>query len=143
MKVKFLVFLGLIGLVWGCGQSKSGFDEEMYEHSELAKTMRSMLEQYGEAKENLEDGKLVFKPVDYYGKILTAEPTDSNDINDLYKSLGQTFIDQAKRYENAGDTLSLQIKQHNLTIHSCISCHEHFCGGPITAIEKLIIKEEP
>lgn len=114
-------------------------ESEMYEASELAEVMRNMLDDYEKSKHKLEDKKLVLSHVDYFEKIVTAEPTDSNDINDLYMSLARTFIDVAEDYSQTTDSLPNQIKMHNATVGACISCHNHFCEGPVSAIKKLYV----
>jgi len=138
-RLKIILVLTVLGFVISCGNKKN--KPEMYEPSELASTMKQMLKDYESAKNRLDEGQLILSPVDYHKKILTAEPTDSSDINDLYMSLGQTFIDQADRYAAVKDSLPHQVAMHNLTIKACINCHEHFCGGPITAIKKLFVVE--
>ena len=112
----------------------------MYEPTELALLMKKMVKDYGESQALLEEGKMPKYKVDYAKDILTSEATDPNDINDLYKSLAAPFIAQADAYAASSDSLPAQIEMHNLTIKSCISCHQSFCSGPISAIKKLLVR---
>ena len=139
MRIKLVVVFLLVCLIYACGKSgeqKTG----MYEPTELALLMKKMLKEYGEAKTALEQGEIPSERIDYIQGILTAEATDPADINELYKSLGAPFIEQAMRYAQTGDDLSEQIKMHNMTVSSCINCHQSFCGGPISAIKKLYVR---
>ena len=140
MKISLLLICLSLGLLISCGQKKEESKTGMYEPTELALLMKKMLADYGKAKAQLDQNKIVENRVDYISDILTAEATDPKDINDLYRALGQPFIEQATKYAQTGDTLSRQIEMHNLTIQTCIKCHESFCGGPIDAIKKLIVK---
>lgn len=138
MRNKLITALLAALSLWACGD-RSSRQSDVYEPTELALLMRQMLEEYGEAKKDLEQGKIPSKKITYVDEIMTAEPTDPADINDLYKALGAPFIAQAKAYASSPNDLKEQIKMHNLTIKSCINCHKSFCGGPIQAIKKLYV----
>jgi hypothetical protein len=139
VKVTAIVLCLALGLLISCGSGNDKTKSGMYEPTELALLMKQMLADYGQSKSRLDQKKLIVKRVDYVSDILNAEATDPNDINDLFRALVQPFIEQATKYAQTGDTLSQQIKMHNLTIRSCINCHESFCGGPISAIQNLFV----
>lgn len=146
---KQLIFLGLFvfsaGLsIVSCKQEKA--PEVKTENpknpngdSELAITMREMMEFSKQLKTEIETKNQAIPYPESIKKILTAKETEGM-IKDRVAYTGF-----ANHYLATLDSLyqpGADVKKHfNSTVNSCISCHTSYCQGPIPAIQKLYVTE--
>tara|TARA_A100000164_G_scaffold158945_1_gene140940 strand:- start:656 stop:985 length:330 start_codon:yes stop_codon:yes gene_type:complete len=72
-----------------------------------------------------------------YIAIRTASPTDSNLRKDgIYNGYADLYINSSEKFLKYNSK-----KNYNLMINNCIQCHEHFCLGAISKINKLYHKK--
>ncbi len=67
-----------------------------------------------------------------YDKILTAEATNPKEINSTYKGFARGWL-----LEVEGLRQNATMENYNVVMSACVNCHQAFCPGPITKIEKL------
>ena len=72
-------------------------------------------------------------------KIFKAKTSKENIHGKEFDAFVENFFFNYKEISKAS-TVSAQVDQFNLTVKSCINCHEQFCHGPIVRIRKLTVK---
>ncbi len=142
-----LVFLFSVILFVSCNSSEEKEivknDEEfvfdMYEPSEMTHLMLSMYDFNEKIKKEIIAGNTPDKFPKEFLDIFTAELTDNKPYNDIFKAYSKVYIDNERAIFDG--TSEIPIKQrYNNAINTCISCHSTECVGPISRIEKLLIK---
>jgi len=152
MKNSFFGILTLL-LFFGCNHAKEEVvaekeeviaekDEvvyDMYQPSEMAKLMNQMFAENLQLKKDILEGKIPTEfPLDFL-KIHTAELSEFKSRNETFQSFSKLFIESEKEIFNTESQVPLK-ERYNNTINLCISCHQTECTGPITRIQKLLIK---
>ena len=108
------------------------------EMSELALLMRKMDKTVSEWKRNIETGSLDMKEVpDWLNRLHTAEATDPDEINEVYHTMADAWIESVDQLKKA--TQSEIPKAFNTLVNNCVNCHQQFCQGPIPKIKKLYV----
>lgn len=105
--------------------------------SELALLMRKMASQTEFIKTTLYNKESIGAYPSDYERMLTATPTDSTLDRSLFNGLATDYLSKLKLFYSSPDTL--QMKNFNVMVNSCISCHRNFCNGPLKRIKKMLI----
>lgn len=71
--------------------------------------------------------------------IFTAKTSKENIHGKEFNAFVETFFYNYNEISKAS-SYAAQVEQFNLTVKSCINCHEQFCHGPIVRIRKLAVK---
>ncbi len=108
------------------------------EMSELALLMRRMDKMVSEWKKDIEMGTLdMTKVPDWLDRLHTAEATDPEEINEVYHTMADAWIESVVQLKKA--TQSDIPKAFNALVNNCVNCHQQFCQGPIPKIKKLYV----
>ena len=149
MLSRILFFLIIISNTFSCQETKEKIPKPLNPNgdSELALLMRELQTNTSIIKNEIE--KVNFNPSEksnneYFAKLIEsrhkltkAEPSDEN-----LKSTN-TYSNFVKMYNySVSNFLDNNIKTNNYNnmINNCISCHQQFCLGTISTINKLKIK---
>jgi len=112
---------------------------DMYQPSVMANLMNEMFAQNLKVKQDILDGKVPTEfPLDFL-KIHTAELSDFKSRNETFRSFSKLFIESEKEIFNTESLIPIE-ERFNNTVNLCISCHQTECTGPISRIQKLLIK---
>lgn len=106
--------------------------------SELAILMREFAAYTDSVKSDLQSNRESRPKPENLSKILTAKKTDENIDNSVFIPFAQSYIANVENFYTVEK--SERVNAYNGMVNMCISCHQHFCGGPIKRIEKLFIK---
>ena len=141
MKVKTIVLLLLLLILWACGsneQEKSCETPQINPNgeSEMALFMRKVAKECEINKANIINSNNLswsFNPDD----ILNAKMTKGHTMDSVYIVFAEEFISKFNTLKKEKDEPKLF---YNAFIQNCISCHQTRCPGPIKRIKKLRIK---
>jgi len=147
--LKNLLYTALLLTFFGCSNSKNECESEQINpngESELALLMRDIHQNTLEIKNNLFlndsiENKLNSSLIDEfkynYQAIKTANPTESNLRDDgIYNGYADLYINSVDKFLNDKSK-----KNYNSMVTNCIQCHQHFCLGAISKINKLYYKK--
>jgi hypothetical protein len=147
--LKNLLYTALLLIFFGCSNSKNECENEQINpngESELALLMRDIHQNTLEIKNNLFlndsiENKLNSSLIDEfkynYQAIKTANPTESNLRDDgIYNGYADLYINSVDKFLN-----NKSQKNYNSMVTNCIQCHQHFCLGAISKINKLYYKK--
>lgn len=106
--------------------------------SEMTLLMRKMYNNYVMLKDSIVNGNTIDRGLfSEVHRIHRAVPTDST-------IMGPVFEGMATSYLNTVDSLLLADSKHemyfNISVQSCLGCHQEYCPGPMDKIKKLTIK---
>jgi cytochrome c553 len=73
--------------------------------------------------------------------IFSAKTSKPNVHGNEYNAFVETYFYNYNQLKKSG-SLQQQTNDFNLTVTSCVNCHEQFCHGPIVRIKKLAVKVE-
>lgn len=113
---------------------------EMYKTSELAQLMRDMYSGQEQWKKEIENGKIPKDFPEKYKKIHTAIATDSTVRTDVFTIMSDEYLRSIQKIINSENSQSSK-KNFNEMVNKCIVCHQSFCPGPISRIQKLKINK--
>jgi len=105
--------------------------------SELALLMRKMASHTESLKTSLYNKSGINSYPADFEKMLTATPTDSKLDRPLFTGFANGYLIKLKTFYDSPD--SLQVKNYNMMVNSCINCHRNFCSGPLKRIKKMLI----
>lgn len=111
---------------------------EMYKMSEMAALMEKMSKEHEQVKARIEKGEAIGKMPEYYYDIQYAAFTDEHDNDDVFKNWAKLYLTAE---ENLYAATENKVEAYNSAVNVCIQCHSQKCGGPITRIKKLQIKQ--
>lgn len=143
MRRLFTIFV-LLTLVWACQEAQ---DAEVFRNpdeivnpngeSELALVMREMHFEANKIGREIEEGKNpdLARLKDLASQLTTAEPTDSNQIDESYHIFAENI---EKRIADINS--DEMVVKFNDFVNTCVGCHRQTCPGPIKKIQKLKIK---
>jgi len=147
--LKNLLYTAFLLIFFGCSNSKNECENEQINpngESELALLMRDIHQNTLEIKNNLFlndsiENKLNSSLIDEfkynYQAIKTANPTESNLRDDgIYNGYADLYINSVDKFLNDKSQ-----KNYNSMVTNCIQCHQHFCLGAISKINKLYYKK--
>lgn len=120
-------------------KSNKEFVFDMYEPSEMTHLMLSMYDFNEIVKKEILAGNTPDKFPKEFLKIFTAELTDNKPQNEIFKAYSKVYIDNERAIFDQTSEVPLK-QRYNNTVNTCISCHTTECVGPISRIEKLLIK---
>lgn len=147
--MKLFLFLSFFAVICSCNSSNQQAHEynttknekfvpDMYVPSEMTMLMRSMYTQHKEVKKNILNNQDIGSFPANYLQIDTAQLTDNKPFSKTFKAFSKVYIDNEKDLYDTNSNTFLT-KKYNTTIHTCISCHQIECVGPIPRIKKLLI----
>jgi len=140
--MKRVVFIVSLFLLIGCNPKKEQKVEitpkgNFYKQSEMAALMLLMYETNAQNKQLILEGKQPKEFPEEFLKIHIAQLTDSTDRTADFKTFSDFYLQNMKQvFEPTQESL---VNKHNITINSCIACHQTTCLGPIPKIKKLLI----
>ena len=147
--LKNLLYTALLLTFFGCSNSKNECENEQVNpngESELALLMRDLHQNTLEIKnylflndsiENNLNSNLIDEFKFNYQAIKTANPTESNLRDDgIYNGYADLYINSVDKFLNDKSQ-----KNYNSMVTNCIQCHQHFCLGAISKINKLYYKK--
>jgi len=140
--MKRVVFIVSLFLLIGCNPKKEQKVEitpkgNFYKQSEMAALMLLMYETNAQNKQLILEGKQPKELPEEFLKIHIAQLTDSTDRTADFKTFSDFYLQNMKQvFEPTQESL---VNKHNITINSCIACHQTTCLGPIPKIKKLLI----
>jgi len=143
----------LLGSLWvmlalvSC-QSEPSSGAQMYEASELAETMRVIVDDFEGYRERAEAGKLTVEEVDAmlarHLSMATDEPTTPGDIQPSFEVFTQAYEGNLRGLRDLieqGAGAEEQAAAFNHVLNTCVGCHQDHCPGPIPRIQKLKVAE--
>jgi len=140
--MKRVVFIVSLFLLIGCNPKKEQKVEitpkgNFYKQSEMAALMLLMYETNAQNKQLILEGKQPKEFPEEFLKTHIAQLTDSTDRTADFKTFSDFYLQNMKQvFEPTQESL---VNKHNITINSCIACHQTTCLGPIPKIKKLLI----
>lgn len=129
---KVLIFVLAIAAL-SCNKKQSSSNAEMYEASELAATMRQMVEFSKYAKASLAEGKSIDSIPSAFWNLPKMQGTRNEQKENDFQQLVIPYLEALKGIER-GDSQAHFYKQ---SIQACKSCHSVYCGGPMAIIKQL------
>ena len=123
-----LVIVSLILLVYSCQQSTKvqNYPNEM---SEMALSMRNMVDKLKQAKKDIELG---FSPNLSIEDFKDAHFTDSSFQKEGFNPMADALLIAAKNFDE-----SPSVFNYEMVVNTCRSCHEYMCPGPLEMINTL------
>ena len=123
-----LVIVVLLLLVYSCQQSTKvqNYSNEM---SEMALSMRTMVDKLKQAKIDIELGitpNLSIEDFKY------AHFTDSSFQKEGFNPMADALLIAAKDFDESPSVVNYEI-----VVNTCRSCHEYMCPGPLEMINTL------
>jgi len=118
---------------------KQNWTPQLDEPSELAQIMQDMHEEATKRKASLESGVLDTTLSETLFAMITAQPTKPHMTGEGFEPYAKSFIGIYNQIHVA-EKVDDQIQAHNNMVDACIACHNQFCNGPISRIEKLYVK---
>lgn len=138
-----VLFISTIFILSACGESvketpkKEKKKFEMYRYSQMAALMRQMYSINEELKTRIEKGEDLGTFPNEFEQILHAEMTKKQKHDDFFKKHANLFLESQRNiYANPKDAKAL----YNISINSCVECHQTKCPGPIAKIKHLELK---
>jgi len=108
--------------------------------SQLSKLMRFMANDFKTIRTKVIANEKLPEYQKKYKKILTAKASADSKKGEHYIEYAQLFLKQYDRFYNCEK--SIQKKEFNNLVSTCIRCHESYCPGPLTMIKKIKISQE-
>ncbi|MDR9399070.1 MAG: hypothetical protein RI562_08405 [Salibacter sp.] len=109
----------------------------MRKESELAAWMKNKHDQLAMIREKLEKGESIPDSINWnWEAIYTAQRTDEDASGETFDGMAQAFLTEMKKTVETGD-----VKSYNHAVRSCVNCHENYCPGPISKIQRLKITD--
>ena len=123
-----LVIICLLLLVYSCQQSKKvqNYPNEM---SEMALSMRTMVDKLKQAKIDIELGLTPNLSIEDFKN---AHFTDSSFQKEGFNPMADALLLAAKNFDGSPSVVNYEI-----VVNTCRSCHEYMCPGPLEMINTL------
>ena len=123
-----LVIVVLLLLVYSCQQSTKvqNYPNEM---SEMALSMRTMVDKLKQAKKDIELGVTPKLSIEDFKN---AHFTDSSFQKEGFSPMADALIIAAKNFDELPSVVNYEI-----VVNTCRSCHEYMCPGPLEMINTL------
>ena len=130
-----ILILVILAMVISCNEKQASNNAEMYEASELAATMRQMVEFSKYAKNSLENGGSIDSIPNSFWRLSEMQGTRDEQKESDFQNLVLPYLEALKGIER-GDSDS-QAYYYKQSIQACKSCHSVYCGGPMAIINQL------
>ena len=123
-----LVIICLLLLVYSCQQSTKvqNYPNEM---SEMALSMRNMVDKLKQAKKDIEHGVLPNLSIEDFKN---AHFTDSSFQKEGFNTMADALLLAAKNFDEYPS-----VDNYEIVVNTCRSCHEYMCPGPLEMINTL------
>ena len=123
-----LVIVSLLLLVYSCQQSTKvqNYPNEM---SEMALSMRTMVDKLKQAKIDIELGVTPNLSIEDFKN---AHFTDSSFQKEGFNPMAEALLIAANNFDESPSVLNYEI-----VVNTCRSCHEYMCPGPLEMINTL------
>ena len=123
-----LVITSLILLVYSCQQSTKvqNYPNEM---SEMALSMRTMVDKLKQAKIDIELG---VTPNLSIKDFKNGHFTDSSFQKEGFNPMADALLIASNKFD-----VSPSIDNYEIVVNTCRSCHEYLCPGPLEMINSL------
>ena len=123
-----LVVVSLLLLVYSCQQSSKvqNYPNEM---SEMALSMRTMVDKLKQAKIDIELG---VTPNLSIKDFKNGHFTDSSFQKEGFNPMADALLIAANKFDE-----SPSIDNYEIVVNTCRSCHEYLCPGPLEMINSL------
>ena len=128
---RILVIVLLLLLVYSCQQSTKALNYPN-EMSEMALSMRNMVDKLKHAKKDIELG---VKPNLSIKDFKNAHFTDSSFQKEGFNPMADQLLIAAKNFDQSPSEVNYEI-----VVNTCRSCHEYMCPGPLEMINSLDLK---
>ena len=123
-----LVIVVLLLLVYSCQQSTK---VQIYpnEMSEMALSMRTMVDKLKQAKKDIELGVTPNLSIEDFKN---AHFTDSSFQKEGFNPMADMLLISAKNFDESPSVVNYEV-----VVNTCRSCHEYMCPGPLEMINML------
>ena len=123
-----LVVVSLLLLVYSCQQSTKvqNYPNEM---SEMALSMRTMVDKLKQAKIDIELGVTPNLSIEDFKN---EHFTDSSFQKEGFNPMADALLIAANKFD-----VSPSIDNYEIVVNTCRSCHEYLCPGPLEMINSL------
>jgi hypothetical protein len=123
-----LVIVSLLLLVYSCQQTTKvqNYPNEM---SEMALSMRTMVDKLKQAKIDIELGVTPNLSIEDFKN---AHFTDSSFQKEGFNPMAEALLIAANNFDESPSVLNYEI-----VVNTCRSCHEYMCPGPLEMINTL------
>ena len=123
-----LVIICLLLLVYSCQQSTKvqNYPNEM---SEMALSMRNMVDKLKQAKKDIKHGVLPNLSIEDFKN---AHFTDSSFQKEGFNPMADALLLAAKNFDEYPS-----VDNYEIVVNTCRSCHEYMCPGPLEMINTL------
>tara|TARA_B100001741_G_scaffold118930_1_gene98158 strand:+ start:591 stop:983 length:393 start_codon:yes stop_codon:yes gene_type:complete len=123
-----LVIICLLLLVYSCQQSTKvqNYPNEM---SEMALSMRNMVDKLKQAKKDIKHGVLPNLSIEDFKN---AHFTDSSFQREGFNPMADALLLAAKNFDEYPS-----VDNYEIVVNTCRSCHEYMCPGPLEMINTL------
>ena len=123
-----LVIVSLLLLVYSCKQSTKvqNYPNEM---SEMALSMRTMVDKLKQAKIDIELGITPNLSIEDFKN---AHFTDASFQKEGFNPMADALLISAKNFDESPSAVNYEI-----VVNTCRSCHEYMCPGPLEMINTL------
>ena len=123
-----LFIVSLLLLVYSCQQTTKvqNYPNEM---SEMALSMRTMVDKLKQAKIDIELGVTPNLSIEDFKN---AHFTDSSFQKEGFNPMAEALLIAANNFDESPSVLNYEI-----VVNTCRSCHEYMCPGPLEMINTL------
>ena len=123
-----LVIICLLLLVYSCQQSTK-VQKYPNEMSEMALSMRNMVDKLKQAKKDIKHGVLPNLSIEDFKN---AHFTDSSFQREGFNPMADALLLAAKNFDEYPS-----VDNYEIVVNTCRSCHEYMCPGPLEMINTL------
>ena len=123
-----LVIICLLLLVYSCQQSTK-VQKYPNEMSEMALSMRNMVDKLKQAKKDIKHGVLPNLSIEDFKN---AHFTDSSFQREGFNPMADALLLAAKNFDEYPS-----LDNYEIVVNTCRSCHEYLCPGPLEMINSL------
>ena len=128
--MKRILIISVIFILVSC-QQKSRIQTYPNKMSEMALSMRSMVDQLNNAKDDINSGLKAHLSIEDFKDYIF---TDDSFENEGFNPMADAFLLATKRFNEDPSAYN-----YNLVVNSCRSCHMTMCSGPLELINTLDI----
>ena len=127
---RLVICLWLLLIVCACHQ-RTKIQKYPNESSEMALSMRTMVDKLKLAKKDIELGVLPNLSIEDFKN---AHFTDSSFQKEGFNPMADALLLAAKNFDESPSVVNYEI-----VVNTCRSCHEYMCPGPLEMINTLDI----
>lgn len=141
----FLIFFTAIALI-ACNSNHSKEDSKettvtegvVNTDSEMTLLMREMHDNFAIVRDSIMQGKNIDRSLfSEIHRTHRATPTDSTIMGAPFEAMATSFLVNVDSLLLSEENKEMYF---NISVQSCIGCHQAFCPGPVDKIKKLFIE---